>query len=521
MEFDKKKITIGLFSVLVLGSVATYAAFNSNEPEPQVTTQSSQGKSVIQKAKGNKSNDSLEKSKKGKKKSGSLGSVAGNDNSFPSIIDSAQNGSKKTIDRSPINQTMAAIDKQAKVTNPKVNQPTVLNYKVPTKATDTQDTTKKGDTGNKSDNKGQVQGPEVPIIVEPSNPEPPTNPVNPTPSVSYSALVAILQQASQLTRNNYTPNSLASLDSVTQEGYKMISAQTASQQQVNLQVQRIQQALNNLREKADKSVMNDKITTADSLDLAEFTPETVTVLTEALESAKKVQNDDNATQADVDQENISLQTAIDQLVKRADKTNLSEQIQKAENINREIYLPESLTALDTALESAKTVNNDPNASQTTVDQTKSKLEQAIADLQEKEEPEKTLVLIRQLIAECESLVETNYTPQSYQVLSTELAAAKTFVTQANVTVAEATAQLTALENAKDQLVKRADTTKLQSAITEAQALSEDDYTPTSWGALQTALSGADSLKNNANATQAEVNQKESEIKTAISALVKK
>lgn len=526
MEFDKKKIVIGLFSVVVLGSVATYAAFSTNEPESQTTTQSSSQKSVIEKAKGGKSKDSLEKSKKSQKKSDSLTRIAEDDTEFPSVIGPTQDGTKKSVDRSPITQTMAGIDRQARKASAKTAQPSVMTH-TPTAKNNGNQVAKTGNTKKSSDTKGKTPGPEAPSIVTPTQPTTPTTPVtpvtpvNPTPTVSYAALASVLQEASQLTRSRYTPNSLAALDTVTKEGYKMLSAQSASQKQIDLHVQRIRQAMSSLREKADKSVLNDKITTAESINLAEYTPETADVLSEALESAKVIQTDDNTTQTTVDQENVSLQAAIDQLVKRADKTELDEEIEKAEGLNREIYVSDSLAALDAALEKAKIVSRDLNASQAAVDQAKTALEQAITDLQEKEEPEKTLVLIQQLITECEALTESTYTPQSYQVLSAELTAAKAFVGQPTVTVSAATAQLTALANAKDQLVKRADITKLQVAMNEAQGLSEADYTTSSWATLQTALNGANTLKNDANATQTQIDQKESEIKNAISGLVKK
>lgn len=526
MEFDKKKIAIGLFSVVVLGGVGTYAAFLNNEPESQITTQSSSQKSVIEKAKGGKSNDSLEKNKKSQKQSDPLTSLAENDHELPSVIGATQDGTKKSIDRRPITQTMAGIDQQARKTAAKAAQPAVM-VQTPT-AKSSGDQPKKTSTDKKSsDTKDQTPGTQTPGIVTPTQPTTPTNPVNPiipvdpTPSVSYSALVSVLQEASQLTRSNCTPNSLAAFDAVTKEGYNLLSAQAASQKQIDLHVQRIRQAMRSLQEKADKSVLNDKITTADLVILSNHTPETAKVLSDALESAKVVQTDDNTTQTTVDQINISLQAAIDQLVKRADKTDLDEEIEKAEHLNREIYVPDSFVDLDAALEKAKEVTSDLNASQTIVDQAKAALEQAIAKLQEKEEPEKTLVLIGQLIAECEALVESNYTPQSYQVLSTELTTAKAFVGQPSVTVAAATAQLTALENAKHQLVQRADTAKLQGTIVEAQALAESDYTADSWAALQAVLNGANTLKNDANATQAQIDQKEFEMNHAISALVKK
>lgn len=529
MEFDKKKkIALGLFSVLILGSAATYAAIQSNEPEPQPTTQRSPQKSVIQKAKGKKTKESLDKRNKKKKAVDSLSSITENEEAVPSIIGPALSPSKKTIDRSPISQTMAGIDRQISKAKPKVAAPALLSYSPPSKANNTFPS---ATDNRKSDSNGKTQGPKSPekptppvTPTQPVTPTPPVKPdppVDPTPTVDYSTLVSILQQASQLTRSLYTPNSLVTFDAATQAGYQLLATQHSSQQQVNSHVQHIQEAINQLVKKADKSVLEEKIKTASEIDQSAYTPETVTKLTNALNSAKALEADENATQTSVDQENILLQEAIDQLVKRADTHELDEQIAKAEALNRDIYIPESLAAVDTALTNAKTIKEDENASQETLDQAKTALEQSISMLKEKEEPEKTLVLIRQLIAECESLTEADYTLQSYHVLSNELTNAKNLLEQSTVTVMQATTQLTALKNAKDQLVKQADKSKLQSILSEVQQLTETDYTEGSWQTLKTALNGAESLKNDANATQEQVDQKVTEIKTALSGLVKK
>ncbi len=65
-----------------------------------------------------------------------------------------------------------------------------------------------------------------------------------------------------------------------------------------------------------------------------------------------------------------------------------------------------------------------------------------------------------------------------------------------------------------------DWTALNEAIEKAQALSADGYTTASWENLQTCLSSALELKNNADATQAEVNAKAASLNDAINALAK-
>ena len=530
MNFDKKKIGIGLVCTVALGSAIAYGSLKPKEKKVNEPS-SSQVASPIERVKGKEKKDNtIEKSKKKNNEKNVIENLFGEE-SEASVIDSINDGNRTAINRDPISDIMSDIDKQANMQAEKAKNDLQKDPIIPGENQQEQDRDK--NSGEKSDDK-KNQGPDIvpqPIDPTPSpvpnptpepspDPDPGPTPGPPIESVNYSGLISILEQASQLVRSTYTPASMSLLDSETRIGYSMLSSQTATQQQVNDQINRIQKAIQNLVAKANKSSLTSTISTALAKDLDQYTPETAEKLTKAIEAAQAVIADDNVSQAAVDLQNSALQSAIDQLIQKADKAELLKVITEAENINREIYVDESLSKLETALAVAKEVKEDPNASQEKVDSAKSELKNAIDTLQEKEEPEKTLVLIKQLIAECEGLVKSEYTPQSYQVLEQEIATSKALVENPNVTSAEATAQLTALETAKNQLVKLADTSKLQAAINEAKALTESDYTSESWSALQTALSGAEMLKEDPNATQAQIDQKESDIRTAISTLEK-
>ncbi|WP_422448717.1 NPCBM/NEW2 domain-containing protein [Thermoanaerobacterium sp. DL9XJH110] len=75
-----------------------------------------------------------------------------------------------------------------------------------------------------------------------------------------------------------------------------------------------------------------------------------------------------------------------------DRTQLAAKIEYAENLNEEDYTPESWAKLQEALGKAKTVYNDPDATQEQVDKALSDLQQAIDSLEQKQ-PEKPFTLI--------------------------------------------------------------------------------------------------------------------------------
>ena len=70
----------------------------------------------------------------------------------------------------------------------------------------------------------------------------------------------------------------------------------------------------NLRLKADKSILEEMIATANEINANAYTEESYSVLTTALAKANDVMADDNATQEDVDAAANAVKAAMDGLV---------------------------------------------------------------------------------------------------------------------------------------------------------------------------------------------------------------
>lgn len=84
----------------------------------------------------------------------------------------------------------------------------------------------------------------------------------------------------------------------------------------------------------------------------DFTPASWTVFQNALTSAKQVLDDNMTTQEAVDNAYEALDAAVKGLALKADFSALDEAIKNAESINTSAYTPESVLALDKALEEA-------------------------------------------------------------------------------------------------------------------------------------------------------------------------
>lgn len=130
--------------------------------------------------------------------------------------------------------------------------------------------------------------------------------------------------------------------------------------------------------------------------------------------------------------------------------------------------------------------------------------------------------LRAAITSALALNEADYTTESYAQLVTALNAAQAVVEKTDATQAEVDAQVTALQAAVDALEAvtpaETDKTTLEAKITEAKAIEGTDYTAESYQALQDAITAAETVFNDADATQAQVDAQVTALDAAIAGL---
>ena len=130
----------------------------------------------------------------------------------------------------------------------------------------------------------------------------------------------------------------------------------------------------------DKSVLEAAIAEAEQVDTALYTPESAEAFTEALNAAKAVNEDAEATQEQIDQAVNDLAAAKAGLVERADKSELNRAITAANAVDTENCTDNSVAALKEALAAANALLDDENASQDAVDAAVSALDEAVANM---------------------------------------------------------------------------------------------------------------------------------------------
>lgn len=301
----------------------------------------------------------------------------------------------------------------------------------------------------------------------------------------------------------------------------MLNAQNSSQSEVNAQTMRIQQAIDSLVPKGNKASLAEAIEKAQSINLELYTTASVENFNRVYAQALAVYNEPELTQQDIDSQVSELNHAMDQLVKRGDKTELQALLEKTKQVDRQIYTVESLQALDEAIGESEAVLNNKDATQDDVNQAYNNLKSTFDSLKKIDEPDLSLVYLNRLIEECDSLKSEDYTSDSFMSFEIILNQSKELAKKEGVTQEEVQKQIEDLNQAKQNLVKKADKTALKSMIDTVSALQEEKYTPESWAELQETLKTANSVFSNENATQEQVNEAIKALESAKNALIEK
>lgn len=141
-----------------------------------------------------------------------------------------------------------------------------------------------------------------------------------------------------------------------------------------------------IRDALDTSELEKAILEAEALDEDKYTEDSYAALTEAVEAGEAVLNDPTATQTEVDAATAAIRSAIEALELKdttgdgVDTGELEKAIDLAEGLDEDKYTEDSFADVEEALEEAKDVLENENATQEEVDAAAKKLNDAIAAL---------------------------------------------------------------------------------------------------------------------------------------------
>lgn len=287
----------------------------------------------------------------------------------------------------------------------------------------------------------------------------------------------------------------------------------------------------------DKSALVSGISEAESLlaglnaDAQGFAGEQIQALSQVIAAAKAVDSNINVDQGIVDNETAVLTKAVNVFTKTvvdSDKSELAKAIEVADsylNADDVTYEPSTLATLQEARDKAQMIYDDEEATQTQVNLCVTAIDNAIQGLVitggDRRELKKALNTAAEMLKD-----EDSYTAGDYKRLQNAYNSAKAVFDNEDAEQSEIDEQAENLnyviKNMKKTTEVKVDKSSLYEMLKTAQNMSgrEDVYTEASLKALNSAITAAEKVYKNDDATQSEVNEQVSALSTAITNLKK-
>lgn len=468
LKFKKKHVLIGLFSVGILGSGIAYSAMTFNEPKNESSIEQKQEKesnkttpaweSKVEKKeepkKKNKTKDSLTEYVESKEEINNVTSE--NQTTFPSRqnlvaqLNSALDTQEKKESKRASDQTI--LDS---VTNSPIFKPSVP--KQPELPNDKEKPTIPDDKEKPTPNPTPTPKPDPEPIPEPT-PDPDPNPTPPpVVETDYSVLSTLTEQASGIELSAYLASSIEPFKLELVVSKRMLNDKNSTQEAVNLQVSRLQSAIDNLILKGDKKLLNATYQLSLLIKTDIYTEDTVATLVTAQENAKKVLDDQEVSQQQVDEVKSHLQTAIDSLKEKEEPilslVYLQRLVEKATGIDTTLFTESTVTVFEGKLNEVKAYIAANNITKEDNERLLNELQQAMDQLQKKADTTK----LTELLATIEGIDRTKYTEESPQLLDTKVSYVLVQLENKEITQNQLDNLYDELQQVFSQLVEKVDT----------------------------------------------------------------
>ena len=287
----------------------------------------------------------------------------------------------------------------------------------------------------------------------------------------------------------------------------------------------LQNAINNLEKEVtvSKTALSIAVEMAGNVteaDLENVVPAVVTEFNAALEEARAILANDNATQEEVDASFARLATAMHMLeFLKGDKAELQDLVDSTAELVEGNYTEESWSALQEALTNANTVLNNENAMQEEVDEAYDNLQAAINGLEEAEVVDKSL--LEAMVNKVLGLEEDKYIASSWQAMLPELEAAQEVLGNEKATQAEVDEACDALTRAYLNLRLKPNKDLLADLINKANGLNAASYTANTWAVVENEVIKAQAVLEDPEASEAEVKAAHAALTKALEGLVAK
>ena len=278
---------------------------------------------------------------------------------------------------------------------------------------------------------------------------------------------------------------------------------------------------------ADKTGLNLVIAMAEKLETEQaetgcYTEETWAAVQTALDTARALAENADASQEDVDNAFLDLITAVNLLENAVQSVGLQAAIEGAKAIladteGLEQYTPESVAALKTALAEAERVFAEESADRETINAATRSLLDAVTSLVVVEQDTRLDILIQK----AEELLNNSeqYTTASVENLQIALDAAKAVAENGQTSDEEINEAYNNLAQAMTSLVRKAEKSELKTALDKANEILADSgrYVEDTISGLQAATDAAQAVYDKEDADASEVGEA---VKSLVSEILK-
>ena len=335
--------------------------------------------------------------------------------------------------------------------------------------------------------------------------------------VDKSELQAMITKAKDKKEADYTADSWKVFADALANAETEMNSDKSTPETVKAAQDKLSDAIKGLTPKTqvDKSRLEALIAEATGKVEAQYTPESWAAFTTALGTANEVNGSKDATQETVDQACESLRTAMTGLIAKADKTQLQTLIEEAGNKNKDEYTEESWTSFETALNEAKSVFANENATQDAVNQACESLSKAIEELKFNKSQ------LKAVIDQVENKNSEDYTEESWEAFANALAEARSVFEDEDATPESVDQAYRKLNEAINGLTVKVNKPELKELIDQVQDKKSEDYTDASWDAFETALEEAKAVLEDEAATSEQISQAYRKLNEAINGLTVK
>nr|MCR4593973.1 FIVAR domain-containing protein [Clostridiales bacterium] len=200
------------------------------------------------------------------------------------------------------------------------------------------------------------------------------------------------------------------------------------------------------------------------------------------------------------------------------KSALRSLVNEANAVDQDLYTDTTADNLQDAIDEAQAVLDNPGATQDEINQAIENLTEALNQLALDKSALASAIAAGQTITSDPNATD-DYTAESLAALENAILQGEIVYENSKATAAQIAQATQDILDAINNLVPiGVDTTVLVNAINTANALDEDDYTDSSWQAVEDAVTAGQAVLNNPSSTQSQINDAAQAILDAIAAL---